>query len=404
MKKNSFLLLVLCTLLSTINAQTPLQTSSGWNLTPDEKTMQILNSAEYIFEGENVESVSYFSKDSSKKYLFTKIKVITVYKGSLKEGEFIELYEERMNTDPFKGGKVYHDLHYPSVGKGERYILFCKKTSVTPITNPTYNLPVKLSYVSNKGYIEYAEDSDITMFGLNHIGFKSKQDFENLLLKINGVTIPKKKVQTTPSIDSLQGKVKSFEDFMLDQNQRANIGKANKNSLNRIQNRSVISPLSGAQSVAVSTNNLSLNLANDSISSDSAGFKYYEFDIITATTAYTVSGTTASCGTNTVVSTVTVNNCLRSESSPEIEKAPSSVVDHFVIYPNPFTSQTTISFTEQQTNTTIKIIDVLGSVVRTINFSGNTLTIERGELSSGTYVVEIMNENKNRINTKIIIQ
>jgi hypothetical protein len=38
------------------------------------------------------------------------------------------------------------------------------------------------------------------MFGLNLIGFKSKKDVENFLLKINGITIPKKKPKPYPQL------------------------------------------------------------------------------------------------------------------------------------------------------------------------------------------------------------
>ena len=74
------------------------------------------------------------------------------------------------------------------------------------------------------------------------------------------------------------------------------------------------------------------------------------------------------------------------------------------IYPNPFTSQTTISFSETQKNTTIKIMDVVGKEIKTVLFSGKSLILEKGEMQSGIYFVQITDENKNVINKKIIIQ
>jgi hypothetical protein len=76
----------------------------------------------------------------------------------------------------------------------------------------------------------------------------------------------------------------------------------------------------------------------------------------------------------------------------------------FNIYPNPFTSQTTISFTENQKNTTIRIMDVVGKEIKTINFSGKQLIIEKGEMSKGIYFVEVTDENKKVVNKKIVLQ
>jgi Secretion system C-terminal sorting domain len=74
------------------------------------------------------------------------------------------------------------------------------------------------------------------------------------------------------------------------------------------------------------------------------------------------------------------------------------------IYPNPFTSQTTIFFNEQQTNTSIKITDVLGQEIRTTNFTGRQLTIDKAEMKEGIYFVQTTDEQKHICNKKIIIQ
>ena len=59
------------------------------------------------------------------------------------------------------------------------------------------------------------------------------------------------------------------------------------------------------------------------------------------------------------------------------------------IYPNPFTSQTNITFNEPQKNTTIKITDVLGKEIKTITFTGKQCVIEKGEMKAGVYFVEV---------------
>lgn len=73
-------------------------------------------------------------------------------------------------------------------------------------------------------------------------------------------------------------------------------------------------------------------------------------------------------------------------------------------YPNPFTEQTTIVFLEEQKNTTIKIMDVVGKEIITINFTGKQLTVEKGDMQKGVCFLQIINEKNNIINKKIIIQ
>ena len=62
------------------------------------------------------------------------------------------------------------------------------------------------------------------------------------------------------------------------------------------------------------------------------------------------------------------------------------------IYPNPFDSQTTIGFSEEQKNITLKIMDVVGKEIKTINFSGRQLIIEKGEMPAGIYFLQIQTE------------
>lgn len=76
----------------------------------------------------------------------------------------------------------------------------------------------------------------------------------------------------------------------------------------------------------------------------------------------------------------------------------------FSIYPNPFSQQTTVSFKQQQKNTSVKIMDVLGKCVKTINFTGKELIIEKGDLSKGIYFVQVRDEHNNLANKKIVVQ
>ena len=74
-----------------------------------------------------------------------------------------------------------------------------------------------------------------------------------------------------------------------------------------------------------------------------------------------------------------------------------------VIAPNPFTMQTSIAFSELQMHTSIKIMDVLGKEIKRMMVSGTKLvTIEKGEMRSGVYFIQIEN-GKSIINRKIVI-
>jgi hypothetical protein len=78
--------------------------------------------------------------------------------------------------------------------------------------------------------------------------------------------------------------------------------------------------------------------------------------------------------------------------------------NRITIYPNPFDQQTNITFIQEQKNTTIKITDIWGKEIKTINFSGKQLVIEKGEIKSGIYFVQIIANNKIIVTRKIIIE
>ena len=76
----------------------------------------------------------------------------------------------------------------------------------------------------------------------------------------------------------------------------------------------------------------------------------------------------------------------------------------FVIYPNPFTQQSTLYFEKDQKNTAILICDFLGNQISHVNFSGKQYMIERGDLSAGMYLVKTIDINKNTQYKKILIK
>ncbi len=86
-------------------------------------------------------------------------------------------------------------------------------------------------------------------------------------------------------------------------------------------------------------------------------------------------------------------------------KIPAADNSSFIsIYPNPFSLQTTIAFNEEQRNTTIIIVDVNGKEIRSINFSGKQLTIEKGDMKAGIYFVQTIDQQKRICYKKIIVQ
>lgn len=88
----------------------------------------------------------------------------------------------------------------------------------------------------------------------------------------------------------------------------------------------------------------------------------------------------------------------------------NSTINSVLISPNPFTSQTTIMFDKEQKNTTIKIMDVLGKEIKTINFTGKQLVLEKGDMQKGIYFVQVIDKSfdklrmTNVVNKKIVIQ
>jgi hypothetical protein len=74
------------------------------------------------------------------------------------------------------------------------------------------------------------------------------------------------------------------------------------------------------------------------------------------------------------------------------------------IYPNPFTSQTNINFSEYQNNSTIKILDLQGKVIKSINFSGKEFELDKDAMQAGMYLMQVTDDKQNFTSKKILIQ
>lgn len=103
------------------------------------------------------------------------------------------------------------------------------------------------------------------------------------------------------------------------------------------------------------------------------------------------------CGSNLSNQTVSLSNV---GIANKIGNGPIQIT----IFPNPFSLITTLAFNNEQRGCIVKITDVLGKEIKTINFTGKELIVEKGEMKEGIYFVQIIDENKNIVNKKIVIQ
>ena len=87
-----------------------------------------------------------------------------------------------------------------------------------------------------------------------------------------------------------------------------------------------------------------------------------------------------------------------------IAQQPSVHTSDVIIFPNPFTTTTTIEFGATQPNTSIKLFDMLGHQLRTINVIGHQCIIEKGNLEPGIYFVQITNQDHTIINRKLMVE
>lgn len=76
------------------------------------------------------------------------------------------------------------------------------------------------------------------------------------------------------------------------------------------------------------------------------------------------------------------------------------------VFPNPFTKQTTIYFSEEQKNSVITVTDVTGRIVIGKRFmvNGKSAVLDMSDIAKGIYFVQITDENKNVVNRKVVVQ
>lgn len=107
---------------------------------------------------------------------------------------------------------------------------------------------------------------------------------------------------------------------------------------------------------------------------------------------------------NPSITTNTAFVTLGSDLTTSVLQNQINVIEDIRIYPNPFTSKTTISFSEVQKNSTIKIVDVLGNVVKYESVFGKNVVVDLSLVAKGVYFVQIIGENNRVENRKIVLQ
>ena len=78
--------------------------------------------------------------------------------------------------------------------------------------------------------------------------------------------------------------------------------------------------------------------------------------------------------------------------------------DFVSISPNPFNAQLTISFGEEQKNTTIKVMNMLGECIQQQTTNKQQLTMDLSGFANGVYFVRIQDEHNNIVNRKVVKQ
>lgn len=73
------------------------------------------------------------------------------------------------------------------------------------------------------------------------------------------------------------------------------------------------------------------------------------------------------------------------------------------IAPNPFSTYTRVTFTEEQKNVNVTLMNILGKRVRSFTFTGTELILAKDELPQGIYLLNIT-DKKNSFTRKIVIE
>jgi hypothetical protein len=117
-------------------------------------------------------------------------------------------------------------------------------------------------------------------------------------------------------------------------------------------------------------------------------------------------GTSASLDTLTLANTSGgYHICLAKIGQQSTSNIDNDILHSALISPNPFSSRATIVFEKYIENAQLTVEDMLGRKLAEINgINGNAITLNRGNLPSGFYMMRIMEGNKVLASEKFIVE
>jgi hypothetical protein len=123
-------------------------------------------------------------------------------------------------------------------------------------------------------------------------------------------------------------------------------------------------------------------------------YGWARFDVIATSTSFTLKDYAYES---------TPNTCIQSGQTSLSMKEHSNK-NTFSIYPNPFSTSTTIQTTGLLKNATLTLYNYCGQTLNQVkNISGQAITLSRENLPSGLYFMRLKDENKNFAEEKLII-
>jgi hypothetical protein len=81
-----------------------------------------------------------------------------------------------------------------------------------------------------------------------------------------------------------------------------------------------------------------------------------------------------------------------------------SVSQQITVFPNPFSMETIIRFSEYQINTHLRLEDIDGRIIQELNFSGSEYQFSNNNFKPGIYFLNISDSNNNiRVTKKLLV-
>jgi hypothetical protein len=157
---------------------------------------QFFKKADYIIEGKVIRGDIALSKDSSVVNRQIIFEISEVYKGDITKGT-VEIILES-GTYYLKGSQLGVEIKYnadDNMNFGDKMILFCKKSTAKRLfEKPTVENPTTLALLDDKysAGLYYSEMPrfNFEIWGLNHLYFKTIQDFYEYLSNFDGTVLP----------------------------------------------------------------------------------------------------------------------------------------------------------------------------------------------------------------------